>query len=85
MNSLFLFVSEVMFERVDKMKKVIEHPMSPRGRESSIFALCSPSKEADSNIPVRRIGTWMPPSLGHSALQAYAYRESVMGRKAVAN
>jgi hypothetical protein len=50
MNSLFFFISEVMFERVDEMKKVIEHPMSPAGRESSIFALCSSLLYADSHI-----------------------------------
>jgi hypothetical protein len=31
MDSLFFFILEVMFERVDEMKEIIEHPMSPAG------------------------------------------------------
>src|ERR1017187_685795 len=54
MDSFFLFISEVMFERVDEMKEVIKHLVSPAGGESSIFALCSPLSEADSHIPIRR-------------------------------
>ena len=52
MDPLFLFIFEVMFERVDEMKKIIEHPMSPAGRVSSILALCSPLPGPDSHIPI---------------------------------
>ncbi len=59
MDSLFLFVFEVMFERVDDMKEIVEHPMSPAGSESSIFALCSPLSEADFHISIRELlGIW---------------------------
>jgi len=62
MDSLFLFVFEVMFERVDDMKEIVEHPMSPAGRESSIFALCSSFSEADSHMTIRRLlRTWLDP------------------------
>jgi hypothetical protein len=50
MDSLFLFIFEVMFERVDDMKEIVEHPKSPAGRESSIFAFSSPLQEANSHI-----------------------------------
>jgi hypothetical protein len=30
MDPLFLFISEVMFERVDEMNEIIEHPLSLR-------------------------------------------------------
>jgi hypothetical protein len=39
MDSLFLFVFEVMFERVDDMKEIVEHPISPAGRESHDYIL----------------------------------------------
>jgi hypothetical protein len=52
MDSFFLFIFEVMFERVDDMKEIVEHPRSPAGRESSIFAIPSPLPRADSHIPI---------------------------------
>jgi len=33
MDPFFLFICEVMFERVDEVKEIVEHPMSPAGRE----------------------------------------------------
>jgi hypothetical protein len=42
MDSLDLFFVEVMFELADEMKKIVEHPKPPGGRESSSVALCSP-------------------------------------------
>src|ERR1035437_7315824 len=69
MQPLFSLISEVMFERVDEMKEIIEHPISPAVRESSIFALCSPLSEADFHIPIRDlIGT------GAGGLEADAER-----------
>ena len=52
MDSLALVFAEVMIERVDEMKKIIEHPNGPAGREASIFALRSPILEADSHVPI---------------------------------
>jgi hypothetical protein len=64
MDSLFLLIFEVMFERVDDMKEIVEHPMSPAGRESSTFALCSPLPKTDSHMTIRRLhGTWDPMQL----------------------
>jgi hypothetical protein len=50
--------AEVMIERVDEMKKIIEHANDPAGGEASIFALHSPLLEADCRILITgQIGT----------------------------
>ena len=39
MDSFVVFFAEVVFERLDKMKKIIEHPKLPTERESNTLRL----------------------------------------------
>lgn len=51
MDSLALLFAEVVIQRVDDMKKIIEHPRPPAGRESSILRLVFAMLDNDSQIP----------------------------------
>ena len=41
MNTLALFCTEVVIERVDKMKKTVEHLTPLQAGSLALFALCS--------------------------------------------
>ena len=51
MDSLFLFIFEVICERVDDMKEIVEQPMSPAGRESHDYIL-DKSSESKYNVGI---------------------------------
>jgi hypothetical protein len=54
MDSFALIFVEVVIERLDKMKEIIEHATPLQAGEFSMFAFYSPSTEPNSHIPIRR-------------------------------
>jgi hypothetical protein len=55
MDSITVFFSEVVIERVDEMKQIIEHPTPLQAGSLALFALCSPFSDTGSHIPRRRL------------------------------